>query len=204
MPLLDYEGKGELPLGLGFRFFAEVQLLVDKTSENIETAQAPVGSSWHKDAIPQSTTLRGDHTPISFHNHDRRQKSMALWGFWALRRRSWNSLHHPDRCPVFSSKVIHLPFYWIYCWSLFFIRSTKFNSEVLLPVFTFFNCRTSELYTKSRGNTIMNHHVIIKKLLKLTSHGQLCFISLLVLDYFEVNPRNHIISSFTSLQNMTK
>ena len=70
-----------MPLALCFRFFAEVQLLVDKTSENIETTQAPVGSSWHKDAIPQSTTLRGDHTPISFHNHDRRQKSVVPWGF---------------------------------------------------------------------------------------------------------------------------
>lgn len=105
---------------------------------------------------------------------------------------------------MFSSKVIHLPLYCIYCWSLFFIRSTKFNSEVLLPAFNCFNCRTSELYTESRRNTIMNHHVIIRKLLKLTSHGQLCFISLLVLHYFEANPRNHIISSFTFLQNMTK
>ena len=49
----------------------------------------------------------------------------------------------------------------------------------------------------------MIHHVIIRKL-KLTSHGQLCFISLLALHYFEANPRNHIISSFTFLQNMTK
>ena len=43
-PIIRLRGQGELPLGLGFRFFAEVQL-VDKTSENIKTAEAPVGSS---------------------------------------------------------------------------------------------------------------------------------------------------------------
>lgn len=43
----------------------------------------------------------------------------------------------------------------------------------------------------------MNPHVIITKLLKLTFYDQSCSSSPLALDYFEENPRNHIISSLT-------
>ena len=50
----------------------------------------------------------------------------------------------------------------------------------------------------------MNPHIIITKLLQLTSHGQSYFIFPLALDYFEVNLRIHIISDFTSFLKYDK
>lgn len=104
-PIIRLLGYGELPLGFGFQFFSEVQLLIDKTLENRKTAWAPVGTSCHGDLFPEAPLWGVTDTPISFHSHDRRrQKSSVPWGSEHFNcRNSWNFPHHSDTCPVFSS-----------------------------------------------------------------------------------------------------
>lgn len=62
-------------MGFSFKFFSEVQVLIDKTSENIKTAWAPVGTSWHMMLLPNTPLSGVTDTPIRFHSDDRRQRS---------------------------------------------------------------------------------------------------------------------------------
>lgn len=128
--IIRFLGQGELPQGFGFKFFSEVQLLIDKTSENIKTAQAPVGISWHSDVIPQSSVLIGD-----WHTHQLSQWWQKVKKLGSLRTLNtltgeeveiFLSLWHVSNV---SSKC--LLFYHIPCQSLHFIRSSTFSFQFL-------------------------------------------------------------------------